>query len=115
MPRKDRTKQNEYQRAWYARNKEKAKAAVYANKRKYRQKWRDYKATLKCAHCGFDHPAALDFHHVKKSPDNKPVNHLIRKDAFKAVMEEIKKCIVLCSNCHRLHHHEERGTKSKQP
>ena len=114
MPRRDREKQNAYQRAWYARNKEKAKEKVKANKARYRQKWREYKATLKCAICGFDHPAALDFHHVVRSPDNINVNQLLRRDAFKKAYEEIKKCVVLCSNCHRLHHHNERETKSKQ-
>lgn len=122
MPRKDRTKQNEYQRAWYARNKEKAKAQVSANKHKYRDKWREYKATLICINCGFSHPAALDFHHVIKSPTNRSVNQLLRKDAYKAAHEEIKKCVVLCANCHRVHHHDEwlqkkakRAKKKKNP
>lgn len=114
MPSRDREKQNEYQRAWYARNKEKAKAQVSANRNKYRQRWRDYKATLSCINCGFNHPAALDFHHVIKSPDNKPVNQLLRKDAFKAAAEEIKKCVVLCANCHRVHHAEELVVKKRK-
>ena len=114
MPRRDREKQNEYQRAWYARNKEAAKAKVKANKHRYRERWREYKSTLKCIECGYDHPAALDFHHVVKSPDNRSVNELLRRDAFKAVMEEIKKCVVLCANCHRKHHHDEWQIKKQQ-
>lgn len=107
VPRRDREKQNEYQRAWYARNREAAKEKVKANKHRYRDRWREYKATLSCINCGFNHPAALDFHHVVKSPDNQSVNQLLRKDAFKAAMEETKKCVVLCANCHRVHHHDE--------
>lgn len=114
MPRRDREKQNAYQRQWYARNKEKAKAAVNANKRRYRERWREYKATLSCTNCGFNHPDALEFHHVIKSPDNRTVNSLLRKDAYKAVMEEIQKCVVLCANCHRVHHHDERQTKKRK-
>ena len=114
VPRRDKAKQNEYQRQWYARNKEKAKAAVRNNKAKYRQQWREYKATLKCVNCGFDHPAALDFHHVIKSPDNQSVNELLRRDAFKAAYEEIKKCVVLCANCHRVHHHDEHLVKKQK-
>jgi len=59
-----------------------------------------------CSFCGFnDHPVALDFHHVK---GNKiaPVSYLVRRvgadKPYKEVEEEIKKCIVLCSNCHRI-------------
>ena len=115
MPVKDRQKQNEYQRQWYARNKEKAKAKVKDNKERYRKEWREYKAGLKCIECGCNHPAALDFHHVIKSPDNKSVNELLRKDAFKAAREEIKKCVVLCANCHRVHHHNERKYSKWKP
>jgi len=111
VPSRNREKQLEYQRRHYAKNKEKVKAAVYALKRKYREKWREFKATLKCVNCWFNHPAALDFHHVTKSPSNRPVNQLLRKDAYRAVAEEIKKCVVLCANCHRVHHHEERANK----
>ena len=114
VPRRDRAKQNEYQRQWYARNKEKAKASINANKEKYRRQWQEYKATLKCVNCGFDHPDALDFHHVIKSPDNQPVNYLLRKDAYKAAYAEIKKCVVLCANCHRVHHAEERTVKKQK-
>ena len=114
MPRRDRAKQNEYQRQWYARNKDRAVKNVAANKHKYRQQWRDYKATLKCVNCGFDHPDALDFHHVIKSPDNQSVNELIRRDAYKAAREEIKKCVVLCANCHRVHHADERLVKKQK-
>lgn len=108
MPRIDKAKRNEYQRSWYAKNSEAVKEKVKANKHKYRNQWREFKATLSCINCGFNHPAALDFHHVIRSPDNRKVNELLRQDAYRAAMEEIKKCVVLCANCHRVHHHEER-------
>jgi len=78
------------------------------------QKWREFKSTLKCVHCGFSHPAALDFHHVVKSKTNRRVHVLLRNYAYKALEEELKKCIVLCANCHRIHHHEE-YLKKKTP
>lgn len=114
MPRRDREKQNEYQRAWYARNKAEQQAKVKANKHRYRKQWREFKATLSCINCGYSHPAALDFHHVIKSPDNKSVNQLLRRDAFKAVYEEIKKCVVLCANCHRVHHYDEHVVRKQK-
>jgi hypothetical protein len=66
---------------------------------------------LRCEHCGEDHPATFDFHHVKKDPDNVKVHKLIKNGAYKKILEEIKKCIVLCANCHRKHHYEEAQAK----
>jgi len=57
----------------------------------------------KCERCGYDgHPAALQFHH--KDPTNKTFqlnsNKLLTKDRNK----EVKKCILLCANCHSIEH-----------
>ena len=62
---------------------------------------------LKCERCGFDHPAALDFHHI--DPKNKLKNVSTLKwsgCSNETFLNEIKKCIVLCANCHRIEHSE---------
>jgi len=70
------------------------------NKRKW---FYDIKAELKCERCGFSHPAALDFHH--KDPSKKSFGISANKHVGKEkILEEIKKCEVLCSNCHRIEH-----------
>jgi len=60
-----------------------------------------------CSRCsGVFHPAVYDFHHVdplEKEAD--PGSLMGRK--WKVVKEELDKCILLCSNCHRLTHAEE--------
>ena len=65
----------------------------------------DYKKTLSCERCGFSHPAALDFHH--KNPLTKAFKlsdvAFVKKNK-NIIFEEIKKCEVLCSNCHRIEH-----------
>ena len=98
----------EYRKQYYQRNKEKIKARTYATKKKKRQEYNEWKATLSCVQCSFSHPAALDFHHVIKKPDNQRVNELVRSGRFKAAYKEAtERCIVLCANCHRIHHWEE--------
>ena len=45
-------------------------------------------------------PEQLDYHHIE------PKEHCVSQMSSKPtkVVAEINKCIVLCSNCHRLHH-----------
>ena len=100
-----------YRKQYYQKNKEKIKARTYATKKKKRQEYNEWKSTLSCVQCGFSHSAALDFHHVIKKPDNRRVNELVRSGRFKAAYKEAtERCIVLCANCHRIHHwNEHRG------
>lgn len=82
---------------------------------KNRRKWfNDYKATLSCSRCGFSHPAAMQFHHVRGTK-KMAVSHMVLKKADLAdVLAEIAKCDVLCANCHFILHYEE-GRKGGRP
>jgi len=112
MPYKDesvrKSKHKEYSRKNYEVHYEKRRAELSARRRELKQEWVTYKATLKCAHCGFNHIAALDFHHEDPSEKEYSVNRLVSNGQYKKAYEEIKKCIVLCANCHRIHHHSEK-------
>ena len=68
--------------------------------------YHEIKSSLKCQECGFSHPAALDFHHIGKKESE--VSNIIKSCNNERILEEIEKCIVLCSNCHRIHHFNER-------
>jgi hypothetical protein len=115
MPYKDKTikqtKQKTYANTYYQNNKAKVLATTKASVKKYKEQWRSFKATLSCVKCGQNHPATLDFHHIDSSTKEASVNKLIKYRAFKRAMEEVKKCVVLCANCHRIHHHDERENK----
>lgn len=110
MPYKDanvrKQKAAEYSRKYYEANKDKVKALTKANRRKGQDKWVEFKATLKCAECNFSHPAALDFHHTDPSQKENLVSTLVGDGCYAAAYAEVKKCIVLCANCHRLHHNK---------
>jgi hypothetical protein len=113
MPAKDKTKRNATNRAGYERNKEQRRKKNRESKAAAKQRWQAFKSTLSCVQCGQNHPATLDFHHIERHPDNRKVNKLLTNKAFRQAAEEIKKCLVLCANCHRIHHHNERLEKKK--
>lgn len=68
-----------------------------------------------CQDCKQQYPSAVyDFHHV--NPDEKesmPSN--VFQGSWKRVEDEIiKKCVLLCSNCHRIRHIQERECQLKE-
>jgi hypothetical protein len=111
MPYKDQEIRKAYHKErsheHYEANKEKIKQRNAATRKKRREEWQEYKATLSCTKCGFNHPAALDFHHEDPSTKTGNVYSFAAGGQYKKAREEIKKCIVLCANCHRIHHHNE--------
>ena len=57
----------------------------------------------KCQKCGYDtYSGALDFHHLDPSQKDFTISNMNFK--LKDAIEEIKKCILLCSNCHKEFH-----------
>lgn len=65
-----------------------------------------------CAHCGYDkHYGALEFHH--QNPSEKDVNwNKLRLRSWGKITNELDKCVLLCSNCHREEHHRLRQLDS---
>jgi len=114
MAYKDPADQRANTNNWYQRNKEKHKKNVAQNKRNYRQNWATFKATLSCVKCGAAHPAIIDFHHVIRDGTKQSVNSLASDGRYAAAYEEIKKCIPLCANCHRILHWDEHVTKKRK-
>ena len=114
MPYKDRKVKEAYDKLYrkrhYERNKEAIQARVARNKKLARQRWVEFKAQQVCHHCGASHPAIIDFHHVVRDGTQQSVNRMAADNKWAAIYEEVKKCIPLCSNCHRiLHWDESRG------
>jgi predicted HNH restriction endonuclease len=118
MPYKDpevrKQKHREYSRKHYEANKGAVIAKTATRKKSVRKQWIALKESVKCISCGFAHPAAIDFHHVNPSPSDRKIFALLRRNNFSAALEEIKRCVPLCANCHRVHHYDERVIKRKQ-
>jgi hypothetical protein len=63
----------------------------------------EYKQLHPCQECGEPRIVCLDFHHEGEK-DICIADALRGGWSLNRVMEEIKKCKVLCANCHRIHH-----------
>ena len=107
MPYKDPIKRKEankiYQRKHYAKNKQ-----YYIDKarqRKRKSKWTlfDYKEKKGCFRCGIKDGRCLAFHH-ERDKENNIATLIIQGYSIKKIMEEVKKCKVMCNNCHSIHH-----------
>jgi len=58
-----------------------------------------------CRRCGEDHPACIQFHHADPDAKEISVSNAIKAGwSLVRVELEIKKCEVLCANCHAKHH-----------
>lgn len=109
MPYKDlevrRQKQKDYQAKHYVKKKEYYKRKAKENKKKIIAWYVELKKTLSCVKCGENHPACLDFHHIDPKTKERLISGLPRDGWSKErILKEIKKCVVLCANCHRKEH-----------
>lgn len=69
-----------------------------------RQKFIDaYKLAMGCEDCGYrEHPRALDFDHLPGTAKRANVANLVMHASWDAVVAEVLKCQILCSNHHRI-------------
>ena len=71
------------------------------------KKLKEYKSKCKCAVCGYSKEtrgkkfstAVLNFHH-HNSDKLENVGNMIKRYGWNTILKEIKKCIVICFNCH---------------
>jgi hypothetical protein len=91
MPYKDKNRRLEAQRRYSSERR-----------RRFRDFLNDYKSKIGCSFCGEDEPCCLCFHHLKDKTES--VSILVCRASMEKIIEEIRKCIVVCHNCHaRIH------------
>lgn len=93
-----------YKDTHYKDHKQKYIDQAHNYRDKVREWFTELKKTLKCEKCGEDRYWVLDFHHFMKDKES-CVSTLINDCSKKKILAEIKKCRVLCANCHRDIHH----------
>ena len=104
MPYKNPEDRRKWARKWYSQHKDFIKKQVRNRKQSLWEWIRNYKISLKCSQCSENHPATLDFHH--KNHKEFSINYMVANGySPDKIKNEMKKCIVLCSNCHRKLHY----------
>lgn len=70
-----------------------------------------YKRMKKCKDCGINNPIVLEFHHLHDKIMNVS-SHSLGRTRLHA---EIKKCIILCANCHLINRRLTVGRRALNP
>lgn len=96
----------EYSRKHYKNNSAmyKAKAVAYTKQATVRARdWVfEYLAKASCLDCGNADFRVLEFDHVRDSKTMTIAKMMVMGRSIKAIQEEVNKCEVVCSNCHRI-------------
>ena len=108
-------KHPEYHKIWREVNKDTLKQKRLA---KYLSFWKPrrlrraywinkYKQAKGCQLCGYNlNTFALDFDHLQPKGKSFNISHRLDRSSLKSLFIEIRKCRVLCANCHRIETHK---------
>ena len=91
---------------YYQDNKEEHFARNKAMMNKLKQFVKEYKLANPCVNCGESDHRCLDFHHTNPEDKDYDVAVLYKCGSKSLIEKEIKKCIILCANCHRKFHYK---------
>ena len=102
----------EYHREHYLANKQRYIAQAAVSKRKLAlERTRFLIAYFEehpCVDCGESDPVVLEFDHLRDKEFT--IGTALTKRTWRAILEEIEKCEVVCANCHRRRTARRRGT-----
>jgi hypothetical protein len=111
MPYPSRSKERraEYNQQYYQDNSTYFKDAKRKRGQEIKAFIQQQKVGLSCKRCGNSDARVLDFHHLDKNSKELGVSYIHTKGWGNArILREIAKCEVLCANCHRILHWEEK-------
>lgn len=111
MPHKNPDEKRAWRRKWWAERadmRDKQRIGALKRSRSLRQFLNEIKTARGCIDCGYNkHPAALDFDHI----DGNKARLVSFAKSKRQALEEIEKCEVRCSNCHRIKTWERRPNR----
>jgi hypothetical protein len=90
------------------------KLSIAKQKAYLAQYLRDLKTKTPCVDCGINYPYyVMDFDHVR-GQKHANVMELVSTLSKKKIDEEIAKCEIVCSNCHRIRTHMRKMNKKNK-
>lgn len=103
MPYKDKDKQRSAQRKWAKNNREVVSRNSHISRKRNAALVEEYK-NRPCTDCGVKYPPyVMDLDHLPGFEKKDNVAKLVSTGASKQrVLDEMAKCEVVCSNCHRI-------------
>lgn len=100
---------SEKRREEYERTKEKTLKQGREKYGRVREVISNYKKNKSCEICGYnEHFEILQFHHKNKGEKEFSIGRVNNKTKHQLI-EEMKKCMLICPNCHSIIHFKEKG------
>jgi len=96
----------------YNNNYKNSKSSSRRTQIKNLQKWHEILLNDGCKKCGYNNnPWVLQSHHIDPTTKENGISRMIVSKGWIKILEELKKCITLCANCHQDFHQLEREQK----
>ena len=102
MPAKD---PKTYSAHHYLKNKDKYRESSKNSRERKREWYEEIMKDKQCTKCGESDIACLDWHHLNPSQKEETISFMLSNRGKQTILEEMKKCVCLCSNCHRKLHY----------
>lgn len=100
MPYKEPSKQRQYARDHYRKNKTKYLESNNNRRKILKSVVNEIKQNTPCTDCNIQYPYyVMDFDHL--SDKENLITYFVRNNNKTGLMKEIAKCDIVCSNCHR--------------
>jgi hypothetical protein len=112
---KDDIRAKEASRRYYEKHKDEYYARNKLKRARIRAWMAIYKESHPCLDCKLYYPNfVMDFDHRDPATKVRDPNRLASRLSWKKMHEEIAKCDLVCSNCHRFRTHTTKGVDAKQ-
>lgn len=95
----------EHHASWYQQNKKRVMKHTLNRRQRLYQTIDEIKKRSRCIICGEAETVCLDFHHLGEHKKERNISDMVQYGpSWDSLQQEIDKCIVVCSNCHRKIH-----------